>query len=292
MTVVKTYQKVNAQKESASFGISKMEAVFKNRKGKVDEPHRHNFYTVLVIKKAKGTHKIDFNSYQLAENQVFFVAPDQVHQIIEETISYGFVMTFSNQFLIENSIPLSFVEGLNLFHNYGQSPPLQPDKNQFNTIISFTEQIFELFHSNKTMKWLSIGSFLKLLLIECNNICAINPIVTDTDVSGDDTIIRNFKNLVDENYRTLHATTFYANALFITPDHLNRTFKSRTGKTAKEYIQTRIVIEAKRLLYFTDLSAKEIGFDLGFNEPANFSTFFKKHTLLSPSKFKKNELQA
>jgi AraC-like DNA-binding protein len=60
----------------------------------------------------------------------------------------------------------------------------------------------------------------------------------------------------------------------------------QTGKTAKEHIQARIALEAKRLLHFSDLSVKEIGFQLGFPEPANFSAFFKKCTGSSPSNFK------
>lgn len=141
------------------------------------------------------------------------------------------------------------------------------------------------------MKMLSIGSFLKLILIECNNICAINPIEFDVDTTGDN-LIRQFKSAVNKNYKKEHSTTFYANELFISPDHLNRTFKAKIGKTAKDYIQARIITEAKRLLYFTDSTAKEIAYELGFNEPANFSAFFKKHTNLSPSNFKKIEIKS
>lgn len=288
MCTVKTYQKVNSVKENVSFGISKMEDIYTKRNGKVDEPHRHDFYTVLIINKAKGLHKIDFNSYNLAKKQIFFVAPGQVHQVIETEKSIGFVMTFSNQFLVENSIPLSFIASLNLFENYGQTPPLLPSPEQFRTIENYTNQIFTLYTGNAKMKHLSIGAFLKLLLIECNNICAINPIESDVDTTGDN-LIRNFKNLVDDNYKKEHSTTYYAKQLHITPDHLNRTVKTKIGKTAKEYIQSRILTEAKRLLYFTNLSNKEIGYDLGYNEPANFSAFFKKNTLLSPSNFKKRE---
>ena len=61
-------------------------------------------------------------------------------------------MVFSNQFLVENSIPLSFIDSLNLFQNYGQSPPLLPDKAKFEAIIYFSERIFELFHSDIAMK--------------------------------------------------------------------------------------------------------------------------------------------
>ncbi len=289
MNTVKTYHKVNSEKENVSFGISKMEDIYIKRNGLVDEPHRHNYYTVLIINKAKGLHKIDFNTYELSDKQIFFVAPGQVHQVIESTKSLGFVMTFSNQFLIENSIPLGFVDRLNLFQNYGQSPPLLAIKEQFDTIENYSKNIFKLFNSDAKMKSLSIGAFLKLLLIDCNNICAINPIESNLDTSGSN-LIRAFKNAVDNNYKKEHSTTYYANKLHITPDHLNRTFKATIGKTAKEYIQSRIITEAKRLLYFTDLSNKEIGYELGFNEPANFSAFFKKCTQLSPSTFKKNEI--
>jgi AraC-like DNA-binding protein len=291
MNTVKTYQKVNSEIDSISFGISKMEDIYTKRNGKVDEPHRHNYYTVLIINKAKGQHKIDFNTYELLNKQIFFVAPGQVHQVIEKEKSFGFSMVFSNQFLIENSIPLSFINSLNLFQNYGQSPPLAPSDKQFDNIEQFSNQIFKLFNSEAHMKLLSIGSFLKLLLIECNNICAINPIESDIDSSGDN-LIRNFKKEVENNYKTEHSTTFYANQLHITPDHLNRTFKAKIGKTAKDYIQARIITEAKRLLYFTDFSNKEIAYELGFNEPANFSAFFKKHTQVSPLNFKKNEIKS
>ena len=200
-------------------------------------------------------------------------------------------MTFSNQFLIQNSIPLSFIASLNLFQNYGHSPPLKPSTAQFDAIILFANQIYGLFNSEAKMKSLSIGAFLKLLLIECNNICSINPIESDIDSTGDN-LIRAFKNEVDKNFKKEHSTTFYAANLHITPDHLNRTFKAKIGKTAKEYIQARIVTEAKRLLYFTGLSNKEIAYELGFNEPANFSAFFKKNTNISPSKFRETQIKS
>lgn len=288
MTAVKTYKSVNSNQENLHFSIAKMQDIYTLRNGKVDEPHRHNFYSVLIISKAKGIHKIDFNEYELAEKQIFFIAPGQVHQVIEFEKSEGFSMTFSNQFLVENSIPLSFIESLNLFQNYGQSPPLKLERKAFESVENFANEIVELFNSDAAMKFLSIGSFLKLILIACNNSCAINPIESDIAISGA-SLIRNFKNAVNQNFKKEHSTTFYANQLFITPDHLNRTFKAKVGKTAKEFIQARIITEAKRLLFFSSLTNKEIAYRLGFNEPANFSAFFKKHTMLSPSHFKKRE---
>ena len=287
MNIVKTYPKVNSKEEHIHFAISRMENIFVKRKGVVDEPHRHDFYTVLIINKANGLHKIDFNTYHLSNNQLFFVAPGQVHQVIEKEQSFGFAMTFSIQFLIENAIPLSFIDGLNLFQNYGQSPPLFPAEEKFKNIEHFAEKIFELSDSDAKMKSLSIGAYLKLLLIECNNICSISqlPDVHAVEIN----FIQSFKNAVDQNFRTEHSASFYANLFNITTDHLNRTVKAKIGKTAKNYIQSRIITEAKRMLYFTSLSNKEVGYELGFNEPSNFSAFFKKQTNISPSEFKSAE---
>ena len=288
MDTIKTYQKVNPNDAFISFGISKMEDIYVKRNGRVDEPHRHNFYTVLVVHKANGVHRIDFNEYQMGKEQIYFVAPGQVHQVIEHEQSFGYAMTFSTEFLIENSIPLSFIESLNLFHNYGQSPPLLPPKEQFDKILQFGHEIYALHKSESNMKELSIGAFLKLLLIECNNICAINPLDSGIDSTGNFTL-KAFKNLVNDSYKKEHSTSYYAEKLHITPDHLNRIVKTSIGKTAKEYIQTRIITAAKRLLYFSDLSNKEVGFELGFSEPANFSAFFKKCTSLSPTQFRNKE---
>lgn len=265
-----------------------MQDIYTKRNGKVDEPHRHDFYTVLIIKSAEGLHKIDFNTYPLAEEQIFFVAPGQVHQVLETRKSIGFAMTFSTQFLMENSIPLSFIDGLNLFENYGQSPPLFPGSEKFNSIEKFAANIYELSKSDVKMKSLSIGAYLKLLLIECNNICSISQIADQYHLDID--FIRSFKNNVDENFRKEHSAAFYADQFHITADHLNRIVKAKIGKTAKNYIQSRIITEAKRMIFFTELSNKEIGYQLGFDEPSNFSAFFKKNTRISPSKFKTIEV--
>jgi len=77
--------------------------------------------------------------------------------------------------------------------------------------------------------------------------------------------------------------------LNISPDHLNRIIKAHSGKTAKELIQNRILIASKRLLYFTNLSTKEIAFELGFSEPSNFSSFFKKLSSFTPSDFREKK---
>ncbi len=288
MAIVKTYHNVNASDKNVSFSIAKMEDIYQKRKGAIDAPHRHQFYTVLLVRRGKGQHKIDFKQYNLGEYQVHFVSPGQVHQVIEEEASEGYVLTFSGQFLVENSIPVTFIDSLNLFHDYGVSPPLQLNAEQFERMGNLVHEVDRLYKSESNMKALSIGAYLKLILIECNNICAIHPIDTYNE-SSESRIIRAFKKQVNQSYKQQHSTSYYASELNITPDHLNRVVKATIGKTAKGYIQSRLITEAKRLLYFTTNSSKEIGYELGFSEASNFSAFFKKCTGYAPFSFKQRE---
>jgi len=288
MDAVKIYHQLNPEQAALNFKIARMQDIYAEREGHTDEAHRHDYFTVLVVEDADGEHRIDFNAYVLGKKEVFFVSPGQVHQVIEKRASRGFVMTFSMQFLVENSISMDFIDGLNLFQEYGQSPPLKPKNNAFEKLIHFCKSILELYVSDHKMKTLSIGAYLKLFLIECNNICSIHPIESYTDIS-ESRILKEFKSHVNNHYAQEHSTSFYANLLHITADHLNRVIKTSIGRTAKEYIQSRITTEAKRLLFFSDMNNKEIGYTLGFSEPANFSAFFKKCTGSSPKHFREQE---
>lgn len=287
MDNIKTYQHINASNAKLSFGISRMEAIYTQRKGKPDAPHRHNYYTALLIKQAQGKHFIDFESYPLSDLQVYFITPGQVHQLIEEQVSIGYSMVFSVEFLIQNNIPLSFIDDLNLFNNYNQNPPLDLNIQQFDKLAYYCNEMIACQDNTHKYKTAATGALLKLFLITCNQICTL-PTYNPQQLEASNSILKKFKQLVESNYLTWHSTSDYARALNITPDHLNRTIKSLIGKTAKNYIQARITIAAKRLLYFSDLSSKEIAYQLGFSEPANFSAFFKKNTGLSPSQFKKS----
>ncbi|GLB49086.1 AraC family transcriptional regulator [Neptunitalea lumnitzerae] len=287
MESIKTYNNVNKTNPAMSFGISRTEDIYVKHQGKPDTPHRHDFYTVLLVKTGKGTHTIDFKEFKIEDHQVFFLSPGQVHQVIEEKATYGYSMVFSSQFLIENNIPLSFIDDLNLFYDYGESPPLKLQDNQLEKLTFFAEEMLQLYKSDTPLKDFSIGSYLKLFLIQCTNLCSFKEDNLQKIETGNHTL-KEFKNLVEHNYKKWHATSTYAEALNITPDHLNRTIKSLIGKTAKEYIQSRLDIEAKRMLYFSDLTTKEIGYELGFSEPSHFSSFFKKCTGHSPSSYKKS----
>jgi len=101
-------------------------------------------------------------------------------------------------------------------------------------------------------------------------------------------VFRRFNLLVEGSYRTEHSVTYYAQRLNKSPKTLSNIFALYNQKTPLQVIQERVIIEARRLLYYTDKSVKQITYELGFEDPAHFSNFFKKHVSLSPLEFRNN----
>jgi AraC family transcriptional regulator, transcriptional activator of pobA len=100
--------------------------------------------------------------------------------------------------------------------------------------------------------------------------------------------IRKFNLLVEANFKSEHSVSFYAQQLFKSPKTLSNLFAVYSHKSPSLVIQERILIEAKRLLSYTDRPVKQITFELGFEDVSYFSNFFKKHTQSSPLDFRKN----
>jgi AraC-like DNA-binding protein len=103
-------------------------------------------------------------------------------------------------------------------------------------------------------------------------------------------LLRQFNLLVEGQFRSEHEVQFYAAALYKSPKTLANTFARFNAGSPLQIIHQRLIMEAKRLLYYTDKSIKEISGDLGFEDAAHFTKFFKNQLKMSPSDFKKSAL--
>ncbi len=97
-----------------------------------------------------------------------------------------------------------------------------------------------------------------------------------------------FRDVLEENFNRNRQVAFYANQMFVTKKRLNQATSKILGKTPKQMIDERVVLEAKRLLAHTTESVKEIGFQLGFDEPTNFVKYFRKHCHFTPIEFRES----
>lgn len=102
-------------------------------------------------------------------------------------------------------------------------------------------------------------------------------------------IVRQYNLLVEKNYKVEHRVKFYADQLNRSPKTLANLFALYNDKSPLTIIQDRVLLEAKRLLLYTDKSSKEIAYELGFADAAHFSAFFKKLTSFAPSDFRNNK---
>lgn len=271
---------------NVDFVCKRMEEIHVENDGRADEAHRHNFYTVIFAEDVEGKHSIDFHDYAFQPPCVFFVSPGQVHQVETTSLPKGFVFLFKEDFLLKHDIRPSFISDLNVFRNYGESPPLLLDENRRRSLHNLANKINEASENQSTFHLDKVAAYLKLFLIECAETCSLPTQETQHSL-GVESIIKRFRNLVDTNFRQEHSVSFYAESLKITTGHLNKTVKALTGNSAKDFVQKRISTEAKRLAIYSKLSTKEIGFELGFDDPAHFSSFFKKCTGQSFSSYRK-----
>ena len=268
------------------FVIKTMEEVELQTGGITDIPHRHKYYTIIWSLQATGKHIIDFKEYPILPNDIFFVSPEQVHQVIADPGSTGFVILFTPEFLEKNSIRNDFISNLKLFQKSDETPPLQLKTIMAPTLKTFADRMLEAFHNKGEMYLETVGAYLKLFLIECNEHCSLFPGSNTQSVEVGKMLVKNFKIVVEKNYMKWHQVKEYADALNVTPNYLNEVIRSSVNVSAKDFIQNRIVLEAKRMLIFTDKSGKEIGFHLGFEDPSHFSKFFKSNTGLAMQEFK------
>jgi len=268
------------------FAFRTMEENHERTGGKPDVPHRHEFYTILLVKNACGKHFVDYIEYPLKPGIVFLLSPGQVHQIVSNSPSSGDIIMFNDEFLHLNYISAEFISNLGLFSCSTSVPPLETTDEALAKLLSYSAEIKNAFQAEDHYKFDVIASYLRLLLIECDRFAAKSRDNNPQAIESGRSIVRSFKELLEKNFSQWHRVNTYARQLNITPDYLNNVIKGSIGKSAKELIIQRIVLEAKRLGLHTDLTSKEIAFTLGFDDPSHFSKLFKNETSQSFSEFR------
>ncbi len=288
---IKTYELTDRTGKGTDFILKNMGELYDATGGSPDRPHRHSYYTILLIKRAKGKHLIDFKEYELFGNSLHFIHPGQVHQLIATEKPEGWVINFSKMFLVRNHIPDQMIEDVYLYNRHSETPPLPVPEDQFNHYVDIISQLLRFDGMETGYRLEAQGALLKLLFIQSNNHCILNKNKNPQTIETGNQLVRHFKELIDNHYHQHHKVSDYAEMLAVTSDYLNKSVKTLTGKSAKEYILDRILIEAKRSLLFTELTNKELSYHLGFEEPAHFSNFFKRYSGLSPLSFRNSARQ-
>ncbi|MEM6265599.1 MAG: helix-turn-helix domain-containing protein [Bacteroidota bacterium] len=172
-----------------------------------------------------------------------------------------------------------------LFFGTQDLPIITIPEDQRRKFRLLLEVIVEEFKTSDPIQGDMLLMLLKRLIIICTRLAKQQLLVKELKDHQIDTI-RQFNVLVDLHFRSKRKVKEYADMLFKSPKTLANLFAIYNQKTPQQIIQERVVLEAKRLMLFTDKQTQEIAYDLGFEDPAYFSRYFKKIAGLTPSIFK------
>jgi AraC family transcriptional activator of pobA len=230
--------------------------------------HRHDFHFFIIQEKGMTDFEVDFKKYRLPKSAVLYIHPDQVHRFLEttDTTVCGLLITS------ENLRP----EYISLLEEIVPAKPLLLNPEAL-SLISDTATLCIKSYQRQQDK-----VYTALLKDTCNALVALilssyleQSIPTDIPTRFE-SISKTFKTTLDRHFTSLKRPGDYAKMLNVSTAYLNECVKNTTGQPVSYHIQQRIILEAKRLLYHSDKSVKEIATTLGYEDYPYFSRLFTK----------------
>lgn len=249
-------------------------------------PHRNLFYTVHYVEKGRGQHIIDFESFNVEPNTMFFITPGQVHFWQLQGSIQGWVIKFKEEFLLLIPSEKGLIDKFDFFHNMLGSPRICLEKDQRDPLFLTIGLMEQEYQSDSYERIENLQCYLRIFLNQIQRIHIDRKI--QGNISKKPAIIKNFMELATQYFISQRGISFYADKLGISEFHLHDLIKKATGKTPGQIIRNETILEAKRSLAHTDLTVAEIGYKLGFDDPSYFSRFFKRETGVKPSSFRLN----
>lgn len=265
--------------QRASAGDIRVETLKERLKPKVDFPHRHDFYQLTFVTKGKGWHEIDFTKHKINGRQIFFMKPTQVHSWVFGKGADGFVIEFTRE-----SLPSLSSKSLFLLKQIPQVVDSLSFKKetQWKDFLTTCELMLKEFQSKSSQFEVCLEGLLQNLLVQLIRVSEISEGAQHNTSS----VVERFQALVDVNFQKEHLVGFYAKKMNMTPKALTMQVSRALKKSPKAVIQDRFILEAKRLLSYSDLSVAEVGYELGFEDANYFTRFFTKAAKISPSSFR------
>lgn len=253
---------------------------------KLFQPHRTDFFQIYLFTDGVGIHTVDFEPIEVSPSHILFISKGQVHAFDPNETYDGKALIFTEEFFCRTDFDRKFLQSTLLFNNnFSQS--YFKINNNFNKLNElFSEVLEELKYKSDNKKGDILHNLLyRLLLLSEREIDDQTGI--KRKISTPDLLSFRFKQEVNIKFKNYKNMGFYTKLLNVSLRSLQLATSSTFNKTPKEIINDRILLEAKRMLAYDELSVKQIAYDLGFQETTNFNKFFKLKSGLTPTEFKR-----
>lgn len=228
---------------------------------------------------------IDLKGTIIREKEFVVLMPENdflIHSINNGSVSY---LSFSVEYLQLEARTFS-IDIFKLFIKRTASKIFKIEDDDFGKIEKLKQVLFQFSNKNTFEEQISVNLFNTILLILVNN---NHDFVSLPDKYYER--IHDFFLLVFEFSKTEKRVTFYSDKLNISSKRLNQILQEFTNKSASYFIHEHLIMEAKKRLVYTDFNINQISEELGFEDVAYFSRFFKRWTTLSPEKYRKKLAQ-
>lgn len=247
----------------------------------ISKPHRDDHCQLMLAINGNFKLNIDFENVEFSAPALLCIFPEEVHHITEVKNPKGWMISFDSS--------LVNTEVLQLLQSKINNPFLLKQESGFYQQIIILMDLIEKIQADtpNSFTYKSIHNLLNALLSLITGEIVANLSVEKGKENRSIIIKETFLKLTKEHFKTWKQPAQYASALSVSVAHLNDTVKSLTGSPVSVHIQEACIMEAKRLLYFTDNSVKEVAYQVGYDEPVYFGKLFKKVTNLTPLEFRK-----
>jgi AraC family transcriptional regulator, transcriptional activator of pobA len=242
------------------------------------EQHRDDHYMFILLLKGLFVFELDFNEIMLKDASICYVTPGQVQRYLASKGCEGWLV-----FVDADLIPKQYRAVFDTFLNSHQVVSAHKDDQVYNL-----PAILE--------KWLADDEAPLSIEIATSLIHGISGMITSKILASQKTAVglntskyalaNKFKQHVKDKFKESKQVKVYAALLNITPLYLNEVMNEITGFSASYWIQQEVLLEAKRLLSYTGMDVNEIAYELGYEDAAYFSRFFKKNAGVTASDFR------
>lgn len=231
---------------------------------------------------------VDFNHYHVKKPSLFFLTGQHLH--IKNGKEESILLHYNRDFYcIQIHDKEVACDGL-LFHNVFEIPFVELDDSEVLLMKSLFQNIQDELEWNDSSAEEMIRTYVKQIIIRATRKWKKENLDNDIiKIPGSELdIFRDFSRHLEIHFREKHNVADYAALLHLAPKTLTHKFKNLNLDSPNQFIINRILLEAKRLLFYTDKPVKEIAYDLGYEDPAYFNRLFTGKTGSTPANFKKN----
>ena len=253
-------------------------------RAQANTPHRHDYYEILFIEDGAGEHIIDYEPYEVKSPAFYFLSKGQIHFWKLNKPLTGIAILFPREFLIPPATAFNHEGDLAIFNGLSKAPYLGIEDDNLPKIHELLTNIKEEFLRKPDRNLSMLRAYVHILLVNLFRIYAKEQDEDILDTSN--AMVREFRQLVSENYLTLRSVQEYADLIGISATHLRDTVKTITGYSPGQLMRQEIIFEAKRRLANTEATTAEICYGLNFEDTSYFSRFFKRETGKSPSNYR------